>query len=312
VTLHQLRVFATVARHKSFTRAAEDLAIAQPTVSSQVKQLSKSLEIPLFEQLGKQVQLTEAGEALLAVATNLFDQLDRLEMQLADLKGARRGRLRLAAVTTAKYFVPRLLGAFCSDYPDIDIALVVTNHDCLATRIANNQDDLYILSEPPADLKLELDPFLNNPLVPIARRDSPLAQQHRLPIQALHDQPFIMREQGSGTRRAVEALLATHQVNVRVRLELGSNEAIKQAIAGGLGISVLSQHVLTSEPNHPELAILAIEHFPIARRWYVAHRSGKQLSTLASAFRTYLLERGRAMDALEQLDRDATTRRGTW
>lgn len=311
MTLHQLRVFATVARYKSFTRAAEDLAIAQPTVSSQVKQLSKSLGMPLFEQLGKQVYLTEAGEVLLAVATDMFDQLDRLEMQLADLKGSRRGRLRLAAVTTAEYFMPRLLGAFCSDYPDIDIALVVTNHDCLAPRIANNQDDLYILSEPPADLKLELDPFLENPLVPIARRDSPLAQQGPLPIQCLSGEPLIVREQGSGTRRAVEALLATHQINVRVRLELGSNEAIKQAIAGGLGISVLSQHVLNSERNHAELAILDVEHFPIARRWYVAYRSGKQLSTLARAFRTYLIERGRAMDALGRLDRDAAARCAT-
>ncbi len=300
-TLHQLRVFVAVAQQGSFTRAAEALEVTQPTISSQIKQLNKTIGLPLFEQLGKQVHLTEAGEALLATATAIFERLDNLEMQLADLQGARRGRLRLAAVTTAKYFVPRLLGSFCDEYPDIDIALAITNHDKLATRMANNQDDLYILSEPPADLELVAQPFLDNPLVVIARADHPLAQTSKIPIQKLRQESFIMRERGSGTRRAVEALFDAYDIEVRVRLELGSNEAIKQAIAGGLGISVLSQHVLISERHHSEFAILNVERFPIPRRWYVVYREGKQLSTVAQAFHAYLLDRGQAMNALERL-----------
>ncbi len=289
-TLHQLKVFETVAHHGSFTKAAEALLITQPTVSSQVKQLTQSLGLPLFEQIGKRLYLTEAGEVLLGTCEDVFHSLDNLEMKVADLKGVKQGRLRLATVTTAKYFVPRLLGSFCQQYPGVDIALQVNNHQELIQRMQENRDDLYVLSQPPEDLDLYTQPFLDNPLVVVARRDHPLAGKQNVSIKQLQGEQFIMREYGSGTRQAVQKLFKKHKIKVSVRLELGSNEAIKQAIAGGLGISVLSKHTLISEGNHGELTTLDVQHFPIERRWYVVYMAGKQLSVITQTFLDYLLE----------------------
>ena len=289
-TLHQLKVFEATARNGSFTKAAEELFITQPTVSSQVKQLSQAVSLPLFEQIGKKLYLTDAGKELLATCQSIFEKLDNFEMKVADLKGTKQGRLSLAVVTTAKYFIPRLLGSFCQLYPGVDVSLVVTNHQQLQQRMEENQDDLYILSQPPEDIDLTTHCFMENPLVVLARRDHPLAKKIKIPIQSLNNQHFIMREPGSGTREAVQKLFEKHNVSVTVRLELGSNEAIKQAIAGGLGISVLSKHTLISEGIGGEITILDIEHFPIQRDWYVAYLAGKQLSVIAQTFLQYLLE----------------------
>lgn len=298
-TLHQLKVFETTARNGSFTKAAEELSITQPTVSSQIKQLTKTVGLPLFEQIGKRLYLTDAGTELLATCQAVFERLEGFEMTVADLQGTKQGKLRLGAITTTKYFVPRFLGLFCEKYPGIDVALQVSNHEQLHDRMNNNEDDLYILSKPHYDIDLTSQAFLENPLVVIARHDHPLANEKNIPIEALDGQPFIMRESGSGTRLAVEKLLETHGVSVKVRLELGSNEAIKQAIAGGLGISVLSRHTLISD-GVGEFKILDVEHFPIKRHWYVAHLSGKQLSVVAQAFLDYLLAECRNVPIFEQ------------
>lgn len=289
-TLHQLKVFETVARNGSFTRAAEELLITQPTVSSQVKQLTKSVGLPLFEQIGKSLYLTDAGRELLATCQDIFEKLNNFEIKVADLKGTKQGQLNLAVITTAKYFVPRLLGSFCQTYPGIDVALQVTNHQEIQQRMQENRDDLYVVSNPHKDMDLTSQPFLNNPLVVVAKKDHPLANQKNIDLKELNDQPFIMREQGSGTRDAIHKLFTKHNISVKVKLELGSNEAIKQAISGGLGISILSEHCLISEGKSGELAILDFQHFPIKRRWYVAHLSGKKLSVIAETFLDYLLE----------------------
>ncbi len=299
-TLHQLKVFEATARNSSFTKAAEELFITQPTVSTQVKQLTKAVGLPLFEQIGKRLHLTEAGGALLATCQEIFERLDNFEMTIADLKGTRQGRLKLGVITTAKYFIPRLLGSFCQQYPGIDIALEVTNHQKLEERMLNNEDDLYIVSQPTEDIDLCWEPFAENPIVVIARKDHPLAGIPNIPINRLNDEPFIMRETGSGTRQAVQRLFTEHQVSVRTRLELGSNEAIKQAIAGGLGISALSKHTLISDAG--ELTILDIQEFPIPRHWYVSYLAGKQLSIIAEAFREYLLLNSEKMPLYESLN----------
>lgn len=289
-TLHQLKVFEATARHGSFTRAAEELYLTQPTVSIQVKQLTKAVGLPLFEQIGKRLYLTQAGQKLLETCQEIFDGLDQFEMAVSDLKGLKQGQLRLAVITTAKYFVPRLLGPFCQRFPGIDISLKVTNHQQIQERMASNDDDLYIISTPPEQPDLKIYPFLENPLVVLGPQDHPLVGKARSPIAALNGEQFIMREPGSGTRHAVQKLFAEHNVDVKVRLELGSNEAIKQAIAGGLGISVLSLHTIISEGTRGEFAILDVDHFPIDRHWYVAHLAGKQLSVVSQAFLNYLLE----------------------
>lgn len=288
-TLHQLKVFEAAARHSSFTRAAEELFLTQPTVSMQVKQLSKAVGLPLFEQVGKRLYLTQAGQELLATCREIFDRLAQFEMSIADLKGVKAGQLKLAVITTAKYVVPRILGPFCQRYPGIDVALQVTNHEIILERFWQNQDDLYILSQSPDHPDVVLHPFLENPLVVLAPRNHPLAGQKNIPLESLNEQPFIMREPGSGTRQAVQKLFEKHEINVKVKLELGSNEAIKQAIAGGLGISVLSRHTLALEGENSQIAILDVEGFPIERYWYIVYPSGKQLSVVARTFFDYLL-----------------------
>ncbi len=287
-TLHQLKVFEAAARHSSFTRAAEELFLTQPTVSMQIKQLTKSVGLPLFEQVGKRLFLTEAGRELFATCRQIFETIAQFEMTVADLKGLKQGQLRLAVITTAKYFVPRLLGPFCQLYPGIEIALQVTNHERILDRMMNNMDDLYILSQVPENLDVNYEPFLDNPLVVFAPVNHPLAKEKNIPIERLTNEPFIMREPGSGTRRAVQQLFDEHGVKVKVKLELGSNEAIKQAIAGGLGISVLSRHTLM--PDSSEFSILDVEHFPIKRTWFLGYPSGKQLSIVARTYYDYLLE----------------------
>ncbi|MGB3616107.1 MAG: LysR substrate-binding domain-containing protein, partial [Elainellaceae cyanobacterium] len=287
-TLHQFKVFEATARHGSFTRAAEELFLTQPTVSMQVKQLTKSVGLPLFEQVGKRLYLTEAGRELYTACQDIFEQLDTLDMKIADLKGMKQGRLKLAVITTAKYFVPRLLGPFCQRYPGIDISLIVTNHERAIERLSENEDDIYVMSQIPQHIDVKTYSFLDNPLVVLAPKSHPLAGKRNIPLAQLADEPFIMRESGSGTRQAVYDLFNKHNIDVRVRLELGSNEAIKQAIAGGLGLSVLSCHTLTPEANLGELAILDVEGFPIKRQWYIVHLSGKQLSVVASTFLEYL------------------------
>lgn len=292
-TLHQLKVFEAAARHGSFTRAAEELFLTQPTVSMQVKQLSKSVGLPLFEQVGKRLYLTEAGRELLATCREIFDRIAQFEMTIADLKGVKQGLLRLAVVTTAKYVVPRLLGPFCQRYPGIDVSLQVTNHEILMERFSQNQDDLYILSQVPENLDMNVHPFLENPLVVLAPRNHHLANEKDITLEAIANEPFIMREPGSGTRQAVQKMFEKESLGLKVKLELGSNEAIKQAIAGGLGISVLSSHTLALEGGTSQLIILNVQGFPIERHWYVVYPAGKQLSVLARTFFEYLVSEGK-------------------
>ncbi|TAF14699.1 MAG: LysR family transcriptional regulator [Nostocales cyanobacterium] len=287
-TLHQLKVFEAAARHGSFTRAAEELFLTQPTVSMQIKQLTKSVGLPLFEQVGKRLFLTEAGEELFTTCRQIFETIAQFEMTVANIKGLKQGQLRIAVITTAKYIIPRLLGPFCQQYPGIDISLKVTNHEGILDRMIANLDDLYIMSQVPDRLDISYEPFLENPLVVFAPANHPLAGEKNIPIQRLTNEPFIMREPGSGTRRAVQNLLDEHEVKVKVKLELGSNEAIKQAIAGGLGISVLSRHTLLTDAH--EFSILDVQHFPIKRTWYIAHPTGKQLSIVARTYYDYLLD----------------------
>ncbi|HBB35739.1 MAG TPA: LysR family transcriptional regulator [Cyanobacteria bacterium UBA9273] len=312
-TLHQLKVFEAVARHNSFTRAAEELFLTQPTVSMQVKQLTKAVGMPLFDQVGKRLYLTQAGEELVKSCRAIFDHLDQFEMTVADLKGLKRGRLRVAVITTAKYFIPRLLGPFCQRYPGIDVSLQVTNHEHIINRLTENLDDLYVMSQLPEHLDITYQQILENPLVVIAPANHPLAGEKNIPLQRIGAEPFIMREPGSGTRKAVQALFEEHKIALKVQLDLGSNEAIKQAIAGGLGISVLSCHTLALEGASSQLTVLDVEKFPIERYWYAVYPNGKQLSIVARTFLDYLLTEGKevaertAARSVLELDKSIST-----
>ncbi|HHH38353.1 MAG TPA: LysR family transcriptional regulator, partial [Sedimenticola sp.] len=258
----------------------------------QLKKLAESVGLPLFEQAGKRPYLSDAGRALYQSCVEVADSLERLEMQISDMKGLKQGRLRLAVVTTIEYFAPRVLGRFCERYPGIDVELKVTNRKRLLERITRNQDDLYILGQPPENMELDARPFMPNPLVVLAPRGHPLAGRKRIPLGRLLEEPFILREPGSGTRKTVEKLFADHGLKARVRLELGSNEAIKQAVAGGLGLAVLSHHTLSLEGDDGPLAVLDVEHFPLERQWYLVYPAGKRLSIVAQAFYDFLMHEG--------------------
>jgi LysR family transcriptional regulator, low CO2-responsive transcriptional regulator len=287
-TLHQLKVFETVARLTSITRAAEELSLTQPTVSMQIKQLTQNIGVPLFEQIGKKLYLTASGQELFLTCQDIFDRLSRFEMKIADFQGLKQGKLKLSTITTTKYFIPRALAPFCQLYPGVEVSLEITNHERVLERLSENLDDLYIISKVPERLDVALYPFLENPLVVIAPIDHPLAQEKNIPISKLQDEAFIMRERGSGTRAAVEQLFAQHNVSVKVRLELGGNEAIKQAIGVGFGISVLSQHTFPQDAAMSGLTILDVQHFPIERQWYIVYPADKQLSIVASTFFDFL------------------------
>jgi DNA-binding transcriptional LysR family regulator len=214
-------------------------------------------------------------------------------MEVANLKGLKQGQLRLAVITTAKYVIPRLLGPFCQRYPGIDVSLTITNHDRVIDRLNQNLDDLYIVSQPPKHLDIEYHSFVENPLVVLAPSDHPLAQEKNISLKRLAEEPFIMREPGSGTRRIVQQLFEQHKISLRVKLEIGSNEAIKQAVAGGMGISVLSLHSLFLEDPTGPLTILDVKGFPMRMNWYVVYPLGKQLSVVAHTFFEYLLNEGK-------------------
>ena len=307
-TLRQLQVFEAIVRLGSFTRAAEELFLTQPTVSMQIKKLADAVGLPLFEHIGRNVSPTEAGLELYESVRRIFETLANLEMKMADLKGIRRGRLRLSVVTTAKYFAPEVLGEFCKVYPGIEVALKVTNRDRIIERINANEDDLYIMGQVAAHHPdIEKFPLAPNPLVVLAPRDHPLVGKKRIALERIAQEPMILREPGSGIRDAMLQVFSERGLKPNVSMELGSNEAIKHGIVGGLGLSVLSLHTLTLEGIDGPVAILDVEGFPILRQWFLVHPRGKELSLVAQAFLKFALEiqprmRKRVTDMMPGLD----------
>ena len=294
-TFRQLEIFEAIARLGSFTRAAETLYLTQPTVSMQMKKLSDAVGIPLLEQVGKKVYLTDSGKELAQATREIFDILDRFKMSVDEHRGLKKGRLRLMVITTASYFAPRLLGEFARLYPGIEVALSVTNRERVLASIANNLDDLYFLGQPPEEIDVVAQPFMDNPLVVLAPPDHPLAHEKNIPLARLAQEPWLMREPGSGTRKAVERLFTQHGLQPNVRMELGANEAIKQAILAGLGISVLSRHSLALHAPD-QFAILDADGFPIQRQWYAVYPAGRQLSIVARTFLDFLLTHDKTHD----------------
>ena len=290
LTLHQLRIFQSVAAHNSFARAAEALHLSPPTLSLQVKQLANTVGQPLFEQLGKKIFLTSAGQTLADAAMDISKRVDLLAEDLSALQGVERGRLKLAILTTVKYTLPKLLGGFCAAHPGIEVSMVVGNRENLLQRLARNDDDLYIMGQPPEHMELICEDFADNPLVLVAPPNHPLAAQTAIAPDALNGAPFIMREPGSGTRLTTERFFTEAGVEVVNRLEVGSNEAIKQTVAGGLGLAVLSATTVVSELTLGELVKLDVQGFPLIRRWHLVYARGKRLSPAALAFKRWLAE----------------------
>ncbi len=283
ITLRQLETFAAVARLGSFSRAAEALHLTQPAVSIQIRQLAETVGMPLFDQAGRALRLSAAGEELLATTRRLDDVWNRFESAIDELRGLKRGKLRVALVTTAKYFLPRMLGAFCKRYPDISIELEIANRDRVVERLRNNEDDLYVMSYPPDDLDIVVHPFLDNEMVVLAPRGH-WAAGRPVSLAELGEEPFLLREPGSGSRRAIDDFARQSGVKLRVRLALGSNEALLELAGTGMGLAVISRHALGERLDGEGLVILDVEGFPLHRPWNLVHLRQKVLPVPARAF----------------------------
>lgn len=286
-TLRQLEILLAVEQQGSITAAAEQLHLTQPTVSIQLKKLAEAIGLPLYDQLGRRLVFTEAGHAVCESAREVLASFERLDMTLAALKGVKAGTLRLAVVTTAKYFIPHLLGGFCQRYPEIEIDFKVGNRQQIIDRMDSGLDDFYVFSHPPSERELELREFLPNPLVAIAATGHPLADQRQIPLATFAAEPFLMREAGSGTRHAIERHLAQQGEKLNVRMTIESNEAIKHAVMSGLGVSLLSRHSLAFG-GRSGLVELDVDTLPIETKWYLASLRHKKMSIVGRAFLDFL------------------------
>lgn len=288
-TVRQLQVFERIARTQNFSQAGRELHLAQPTVSTQMAQLQAIAGTALFYPVGKKMHLTEAGEVVLTAARAVLDSLEQMQARLQALKGLDSGRLRLAAVTSAKYFIPRLLGRFLQLHPDIEPALAVTQREVLLQRIRANLDDLYVFSVPPQAPDLVAEAFMANELVAIAGHDHPLARRAgRIGVDELCRYPFLQREAGSGTRMTIERFFAEQGVSVQSRMELGSNFAIEQAVATGVGVSIVSRTMIDSLHLADEIRVLDVEGLPLCGHWYLVYLKVKADLPVVRNFSAFL------------------------
>lgn len=290
LTLRQLTVFEAVARHSSYTRAAEELHLSQPAVSMQIRQLEESAGLPLFEKLGKNIHLTEAGREVHHYSQAIGQQLREMEEVIEALKGVQGGHLRISVATTANYFATRLLAAFSRRYPDTTFSLDITNRKTLLDQLAKNETDLVIMGKPPEGLDLDATAFMENPLVIIAPADHALAKQKKIPLSALRDESFVVRELESGTRIAMERFFEERGVKLNTGMDMTSNSAIKHAVEAGLGLGIVSIHTLELELEAGRLVVLDVDGFPIQRHWYLVMRHGKRLPPVARAFFDFLMD----------------------
>lgn len=295
MTLHQLRVFGTVARERSFSEAARQLFISQPSVSYQVKQLEGELKAVLFEHNGRRIQLTQAGEILYGYSQQILALLDDAARSMQELKGLERGTLRVGASSTAGiYVLPQILGAFKRRHPRLDVVLDISNWQIVRERLLQRQIDLAVVGEPSRQPEIEVEPFLRNELVVIAPPGHALVGQPKIPLGELMHEPFIIREPGSGTRLTLERLTVSAGITPKIVMELGSNGAIKQAVTAGMGLAVLSREAIQLEIQAGKLRVLDVEGFPIERQWNIVRLRDRRLSIAGSAFQQFLKEFARA------------------
>lgn len=291
-TFRQLRVFDAVARHSSYSRAAEELHLTQPAISIQVRQLEHHAGLPLFEQLGRKVYLTAAGRELRAYCLAILQQFREAEEALAALKGIRGGKLSIAVISAGDYFFPRLLAEFCSRHEGVTVDLVVDNRVEVVKRLTENATDLAIMLRPPEAGDMHAEPFAPQPQVIVAAPAHPLARRRRIPLSALADEPFVIRERGSDTRISMDEAFAERHFKPKVLMEIKSFETIKQAVMAGMGVSFLSVHTISQELELGRLTVLRVEGLPVVRSWHVVHLARKRLPPVAAAFKDFLLREG--------------------
>ena len=295
VSLRQLKVFEAAATNRSFSKAAKILDLTQPGVSMHIKELETNAGLPLFERVGKQLFVTEAGQELLSRAREILRALKDAEDALDSLKGLKRGRINLAVVSTAKYFVPQLLARFSKDFPELEVRLAVKNRHSVIELLTSNEVDLAIMGRSPQSLDTVAESFAQNPHVIIAPPDHLLARQHAIPVERVASETFIVREPGSGTRLAMQQFFEERGLACRVGMEMASNETIKQAVMAGMGVSFISRHTIDLELHTGRLVALDVIGTPVMRQWHVAHLAKKRLSPTAMAFKQFVLTEGREL-----------------
>lgn len=291
-TLRQLKVFETVARHLSFSRAAEELHLTQPAVSTQVRQLELHVGLPLFEQLGKRIYLTPAGTEMLHYSRSIIQQFREAEDAMAQLKGISGGRLNVAVISAGDYFFPRLLAEFMNRHEGVTLNLAVHNREELLHQLAGNLTDLAVMVRPPEDMDTIAESFAPHPYVIVAAPNHSLVGQRHVPLAGLTEEAFVSRERGSDTWNSMQEGFAGRLSNLRIAMEIKSTETIKQAVIANMGIAFLSAHTVGLELQAGKLAVLDIQGFPVMLNWYVVHRKNKRLPPVALAFKHFLMEEG--------------------
>ena len=289
-TFRQLRVFNEVARHLSFVRAAENLHLTPPAVTMQVKELEGHVGMPLFDRRGKQVSLTTTGEYMLVYARKILATVKDAEDAAARLQRAETGVLTIGFVSTAKYFLMNMLANFRNLHPGVDIQILIGNRDQLVSMLQNSEVDIAVMGRPPKELQTRAEPFAAHPHVFVSAVNHPLAQRDHLRVEDLRPYDFIVREKGAGTRAAMEKFFEDTHVEPRMKIQLHSNEIIKQAVMAGLGLGFLSLHTIGLELEHKLIRMLDVEGAPVVRSWNVVHTQSKMLSPAAEAFRYFMLE----------------------
>ena len=295
VTFRQLKVFESVARHLSYTKAAKELYLSQPAVSMQIKQLEENAGLPLLQQIGKKTFLTEAGAEMYHYARSIARELEEVGAIMEQLKGLESGALEITVATTANAFATRMLAMFKKKHEGVSISLGVTNRERLLRQLADNEKDIAIMGRPPKDEDLIAESFAENPLVVVAAHDHPLASKKAISLKTLQDEIFVVREQGSGTRTAMQRFFEQHDMEITSSMEMNENEAIKQAVQAGMGLGIVSLHTLELELETKRLVILDVEDFPIMRHWYLVHRKEKRLPPMAQSFKDFVLTEGREL-----------------
>ncbi len=294
-TLKQIQTFIEVAREKSVSKAAERLFVTQPAVSMQIRQLEDAFGLPLIEPIGRNIQLTGAGQEFLTHAIAAIAQLKNLEALMAEHVGVRKGHFDLAVVSTAKYFVPMLLVRFGKLLPGIDVTLRIENRESILGMLSRNEVDLVIMGRAPNPPDCDAKAFVTNPMGIVCAPDHPLSRRKRVQFEMLKECGFVVRERGSGTRAAMERLFGQHEIPMKVVMEMPSNETIKQAVMAGMGLSFLSLRTVRHELAAGHLALVDVSGLPIVGHWYVTHLSQKKLSPAAKAFKAFLIEQGGAL-----------------
>ena len=299
-TLRQLKVFEAVARHLSFSRAAEELHLTQPAVSTQVKTLEGHVGLALFEQLGKKIYLTQGGAELLHYSRAIILQFRDAEEALAHFKGISGGTLNVAVISAGDYFFPHLLVEFARRHAGVKLHLTVHNREELLGQLTNNLTDLAIMVRPPHKLdKLDTvnESFAPHPYVIVAAPGHHLAGRKRISMEALMREAFVVREKGSDTWFSMQAGFGDYLGALKIAMEIRSTETIKQAIIAGMGIGFLSAHTIGQELRTGSLVVLPVQEFPLMLDWYVVHRNDKRLPPVARAFKEFLLRDGAGLIA---------------